>query len=64
MPGCTRTTATPDRRSTRGLGLLVFLTPKRSPESTPRIVFEREERSGKAVSVWGTLPSLSVGGTL
>jgi len=47
-----------------GLGLLVFLTPKAFARFDAAIVFEREDRSGKPVSVWGTLPSLSIGGTL
>jgi hypothetical protein len=47
-----------------GLGLLMFLTPKAFARIDAAIVFEREERSGTSVSVWGTLPSISVGGTL
>jgi hypothetical protein len=47
-----------------GLGLLVFLTPKAFARIDAAIVFDREDRSGRPVSVWGTLPSLSVGGTL
>jgi len=47
-----------------GLGLLMFLTPKAFARIDAAIVFDREDRSGTAVSVWGTLPSISVGGTL
>jgi hypothetical protein len=47
-----------------GLGLLVFLTPKMFARIDAAIVYEREDRSGNPVGVWGTLPSLSVGGTL
>jgi hypothetical protein len=47
-----------------GLGLLVFLTPKMFVRIDAAIVYEREDRSGNPVGVWGTLPSLSVGGTL
>ena len=47
-----------------GLGLLVFLTPKVFMRIDAAIVYEREDRSGTAVSVWGTLPSISVGATL
>jgi hypothetical protein len=47
-----------------GLGLLVFLTPKMFARIDAAIVYEREDRSGTTVSVWGTLPSLAVGGTL
>jgi hypothetical protein len=47
-----------------GLGLLVFLTPKMFTRIDAAIVYERETRSGNAVGVWGTLPSLAVGGTL
>ncbi|HXU01252.1 MAG TPA: hypothetical protein VN903_09685, partial [Polyangia bacterium] len=47
-----------------GLGLLVFLTPKMFARIDTAIVYERETRSGSAVSVWGTLPSIAVGGTL
>jgi len=47
-----------------GLGLLVFLTPRMFTRIDAAIVYERENRSGTAVSVWGTLPSIAVGGTL
>jgi len=47
-----------------GLGLLVFLTPKLFARIDAAIVYDREDRSGQSVSVWGTLPSLGVGGTL
>jgi hypothetical protein len=47
-----------------GLGLLVFLTPKIFARIDAAVVYEREDRSGQSVSVWGTLPSLGVGGTL
>jgi hypothetical protein len=47
-----------------GLGLLVFLTPKMFVRIDAAIVYEREDRSGQTVAVWGTLPSLGVGGTL
>jgi hypothetical protein len=47
-----------------GLGLLVFLTPKFFARIDAAIVYERESRSGQSVAVWGTLPSLGVGGTL
>ncbi len=47
-----------------GLGLLVFLTPKLFTRIDAAIVYEREDRSGAAVGVWGTLPSIAVGGTL
>jgi outer membrane beta-barrel protein len=47
-----------------GLGLLVFLTPKMFVRIDTAIVYERETRSGTAVGVWGTLPSIAVGGTL
>ena len=47
-----------------GLGLLVFLTPKVFVRIDAAIVFEREDRSGSRGRVWGTLPSLGVGGTL
>jgi hypothetical protein len=47
-----------------GLGLLVFLRPKVFVRLDAAIVYEREDRSGQSVSVWGTLPSLAVGGTL
>jgi hypothetical protein len=47
-----------------GLGLLVFLKPKLFVRIDAAIVYEREDRSGQGVSVWGTLPSLGVGGTL
>jgi len=47
-----------------GLGLLVFLTPKMFTRIDAAVVYERETRSGTAVGVWGTLPSIAVGGTL
>jgi hypothetical protein len=47
-----------------GLGLLAFLTPKMFLRIDAAIVYEREDRSGSAVSVWGTLPSFAFGGTL
>jgi outer membrane beta-barrel protein len=47
-----------------GLGFLVYLTPKMFVRIDAAIVFDREDRSGKSVSVWGTAPSLGVGGTL
>ena len=47
-----------------GLGLLVFLTPKMFARLDAAVVYDREDRSGQSVSVWGTLPSLGLGGTL
>jgi hypothetical protein len=47
-----------------GLGLLVFLRPKLFVRLDAAIIYEREDRSGQSVAVWGTLPSLAVGGTL
>ena len=47
-----------------GLGLLVFLMPKMFVRIDAAIVYEREDRSGQTVSVWGTLPSIAVGGAL
>jgi hypothetical protein len=47
-----------------GLGLLVFLMPKLFVRIEAAIVYEREDRSGQSVAVWGTLPSIGVGGTL
>jgi len=47
-----------------GLGLLVFLMPKMFLRIDAAIVYEREDRSGSPVSVWGTLPSFAFGGTL
>jgi hypothetical protein len=47
-----------------GLGLLVFLMPKMFIRIDAAIVYEREDRSGTAVGVWGTLPSFAFGGTL
>ena len=47
-----------------GLGLLVFLMPKMFIRIDAAIVYEREDRSGTAVGVWGTLPSIAFGGTL
>jgi hypothetical protein len=50
--------------SDAGLGLLIFLTPHAFTRVDVSLVFEREERSGKAISIWGALPALSVGGLL
>jgi len=47
-----------------GLGLLIYLMPKLFVRVDAAIVYEREDRSGQSVGVWGTLPSLGVGGTL
>ena len=47
-----------------GLGLLVFVTPKLFARIDTSLLFEREQRSGNAVSVWGIMPSIGVGGTL
>jgi hypothetical protein len=47
-----------------GLGFLVFLTPKLFVRIDAAIVYEREDRSGQSVAVWGTLPSIAVGGAL
>ena len=47
-----------------GLGLLMFLTPKAFARIDAAIVFDREDRSGTSVSVWGTLPSIAVGARL
>jgi hypothetical protein len=47
-----------------GLGFLVFLTPRLFTRIDAAIVLERESRSGRTVSVWGTLPALSLGGML
>jgi outer membrane beta-barrel protein len=47
-----------------GLGFLVFLTPRLFARADAAIVFDRESRSGQTVSVWGTLPALSLGGML
>jgi hypothetical protein len=47
-----------------GLGFLVFLMPKLFVRIDAAIIYEREERSGNPVSVWGTLPALGVGGIL
>lgn len=47
-----------------GLGLLVFLTPKLFARIDAAIVYDREDRSAGPVNVWGTVPSLGVGGTL
>jgi hypothetical protein len=47
-----------------GLGFLVFLTPKLFVRADGALVFERESRSSEGVSVWGVLPSLSIGGLL
>jgi hypothetical protein len=47
-----------------GLGFLVFLTPRLFTRVDAAIVFDRESRSGQTVSVWGTLPALSLGGML
>ena len=42
----------------------MFLTPKAFARIDAAIVFDREERSGTSVSVWGTLPSIAVGARL
>ena len=47
-----------------GLGLLVFLTPKLFARIDASLVYEREQRSGNVVSVWGVLPSIGVGTSL
>ena len=47
-----------------GLGLLVFVTPKLFARIDASVVYEREQRSGNGVSVWGIMPSIGVGGTL
>ena len=47
-----------------GLGLLVFVMPKLFARIDTSLVYEREQRSGNSVSVWGILPSIGVGGTL
>ena len=47
-----------------GLGLLVFVTPKLFARIDTSLLYEREQRSGSGVSVWGILPSIGVGGTL
>jgi hypothetical protein len=47
-----------------GVGLLVFLMPKMFIRIDAAIVYEREDRSGAPVGVWGTLPSIAFGGTL
>ena len=47
-----------------GLGLLVFVMPKLFVRIDTSLVYEREQRSGGGVSVWGILPSIGVGGTL
>jgi hypothetical protein len=47
-----------------GLGLLMFVTPKLFARIDTSVVFEREQRSGNPVSVWGILPAIGVGGTL
>ena len=50
--------------SDAGLGLLVYLTPDLFTRIDVALVFEREQRSGTPVSVWGALPALSIGGLL
>jgi hypothetical protein len=50
--------------SDAGLGLLVYLTPQLFSRIDVALLFEREERSGATVSVWGALPALSFGGIL
>jgi hypothetical protein len=50
--------------SDAGLGLLVYLTPDLFTRIDVALVFEREQRSGVPVSVWGALPALSIGGLL
>jgi outer membrane beta-barrel protein len=47
-----------------GLGMLVFLTPRMFARFDVALVFERESRAFGPVSVWGTLPTIAVGGTL
>jgi outer membrane beta-barrel protein len=47
-----------------GLGLMVFLTPRVFARLDAALLLDRESRSGQTVSVWGTLPALSVGGML
>jgi hypothetical protein len=47
-----------------GLGLLVFVMPKLFARIDASLVYEREQRSGNGVSVWGIMPSIGVGGTL
>jgi hypothetical protein len=47
-----------------GLGLLVYLTPRMFARIDAAVVYEREDRSGQSVAVWGTLPAIGVGGTL
>jgi hypothetical protein len=47
-----------------GLGLLVYLTPKMFARIDAAVVYEREDRSGQSVAVWGMLPAIGVGGTL
>ncbi len=47
-----------------GLGFLVFLTPRLYTRIDVAVVLEREDRSAGAVSAWGTLPTLAVGGLL
>jgi outer membrane beta-barrel protein len=47
-----------------GLGLAVFLTPRFFSRVDVALVFEREQRSGTGVSVWGALPALTFGGML
>ena len=47
-----------------GLGFMVFLTPKLFARIDAAVVLEREQRSGQGVAVWGTLPSIGVGGIL
>lgn len=47
-----------------GLGFLVFLTSRLFTRIDAAIVLDRESRSGQTVSVWGTLPALSLGGML
>ena len=47
-----------------GLGVLVFVTPKLFARIDTSLVYEREQRSGNVVSVWGVLPSIGVGTTL
>jgi outer membrane beta-barrel protein len=47
-----------------GLGFLVYITPRLFARIDASVVFEREERSGQTVSVWGTLPAIGMGGLL
>ncbi len=50
--------------SDAGLGLLMFMTPRMFGRIDVALLLEREKRSGVDVSVWGVLPSFSLGGVL